>query len=98
MTGQHVFSTKNPASNRGVGWREGGPAAKLRRRAGGGSVISTERGTGLAADVLRRPYSVWELDVPYCAYSVCTSRGRTSSPGNEVVTFSGEAPTAHFNR
>lgn len=76
----------------------GGPAAKLRRKAGGGSVISTERGTGLAVDVLRRPYSVWELDVPYCAYSVCTSRGRTSSPGNEVVTFSGEAPTAHFNR
>lgn len=93
MTGQHVFFTKNPASNRGVGWREGGargPAAKLRRRAGGGSVISTERGTGLAADVdvLRGPYSVWELDVPYCAYSVCTKvpRGRTASPGNEMVT------------
>lgn len=50
--------------------RGGGPAAKLRRRAGGGSVISTERGTGLAADVLRGPYSVWELVVPYRAYSV----------------------------
>lgn len=59
----------------------GGASRQAEEEGGRGSVISTERGTGLAADVLRRPYSVWELDVPYCAYSVCTSRGRTSSPG-----------------
>ena len=83
MTGQHVFFYhKEPSIQQG-----GERGVPKLRRAGGGSVISTERGTGLAADVLRGPFYTrcgsWMYGIVLCVF---TYQGiARSSPGNETV-------------